>query len=770
MWMIEWVNVLLAYPFLSAIFTKSLVEWWFDFDILAPMDVSTILDSLNSPQRDAVCHANGHALVLAGAGSGKTRVLVHRIAWLVQAENISPFSVLAVTFTNKAAAEMRGRIESLLGIPASGMWVGTFHGIAHRLLRAHWDEAGLPQNFQILDSDDQLRTLKRLIREMGLDDSQWPAKEAQWYISARKDEGLRAGQIKLQPGQKNDVHVMQMIEIYRQYEMLCQQNGMIDFAEMLLRAKDLWEKRPDVLQHYRERFQNILVDEFQDTNSIQYRWIKLLAGETGRVFAVGDDDQSIYGWRGAKIENIHQYGRDFTPSETYRLEQNYRSTGNILKAANGLIENNTDRLGKELWTEDADGELIQVYSAFNEIDEANYIVDVIQERVKDGYQRSECAVLYRSNAQSRVVEESLVATGTPYRVYGGLRFFDRQEIRDVLAYLRLMMNRNDAPAFERIINTPTRGIGNKTLEVVRNVAREQSITLWQAVLNVIENKSLTVRAIGALEVFVNLITEHAELIEDLPLNEKIEHVVNASGLEAHYQKEKGERGQTRIENMKELVQAGSNFEAEDWQKEDENMDELSVFLAHAVLESGENQGDEWDDCVQLMTLHSAKGLEFKQVFICGVEEGLFPHKLSSDDPERLEEERRLCYVGMTRAMENLTLCYAEKRRIYGEDSYPKPSRFLKEIPQEHLHQVRVTGFAKQASHYQGAGTTSPYSETPEDDNGLKINLGQRVLHPSFGEGMVMNYEGEGRHARVQINFEEVGSKWLVMEYANLSLA
>jgi len=734
------------------------------------MDVSKVLDPLNSAQRAAVCHSSKHALVLAGAGSGKTRVLVHRIAWLVQAENISPFSILAVTFTNKAAAEMRGRIESLLGIPASGMWVGTFHGIAHRLLRAHWDEAGLPQNFQILDSDDQQRTLKRLIREMGLDDSQWPAKEAQWYINARKDEGLRAGEISLHPGQKNDIHLQQMIEIYRQYEVLCQQAGMIDFAEMLLRAKDLWLKRPDVLQHYRLRFQNILVDEFQDTNSIQYQWVKILAGETGRVFAVGDDDQSIYGWRGAKIENIHQFSRDFQPVETYRLEQNYRSSGNILKAANGLIANNTDRLGKELWTDDADGELIQIYSAFNEIDEANYIVDCIQERVNEGYKRSECAILYRSNAQSRVLEESLISTGMPYRVYGGLRFFDRQEIRDVLAYLRLMTNRNDAPAFERIVNTPTRGIGNKTLEVIRSTAREQNITLWQSVLSVIENKMLTARAIGALQVFVNLINEHAEIIGDLSLSEKIEHVVHHSGLEAYYEKEKGERGRARIENMQELIQAGANFEGEDWQQEDDNIDELSAFLSHAALEAGEGQADEWDDCVQLMTLHSAKGLEFKQVFICGVEEGLFPHKLSAEDPERLEEERRLCYVGMTRAMENLTLSYAEKRRIYGEDSYPKPSRFLKEAPQECLHQVRVTGFAKQASSYSGSGSTSAFTEAPQDDAGITINLGQRVLHPSFGEGMVMNYEGEGRHARVQINFEEVGSKWLVMEYANLSLA
>ncbi|MBN4080631.1 UvrD-helicase domain-containing protein, partial [Beggiatoa alba] len=610
---------------------------------------------------------------------------------------------------------------------------------------------------------------KRLIREMGLDDAHWPAREAQWYINARKDEGLRAGQIVLYPGQKDDIHLLQMIEIYKRYEALCQQAGMIDFAEMLLRAKELWQKRPDILQHYRLRFQTILVDEFQDTNSIQYEWIRLLAGETGRVFAVGDDDQSIYGWRGAKIENIHQYGRDFKPVEMYRLEQNYRSTGNILNAANGLIANNTDRLGKELWTDGAEGDLIQVYSAFNEIDEANYIVDSIQARVNEGYKRSECAILYRSNAQSRILEESLIATGMPYRVYGGLRFFDRQEIRDVLAYCRLMTNRNDAPAFERIVNTPTRGIGNRTLEVVRTIAREQNLTLWQAVQCVIQNKALTARATSALQAFVDLINDHAEAIKDLSLSETIEHVVHHSGLEAYYAKEKGERGRARIENMQELIQAGVNFREEDWQREDENMDALSAFLSHAALEAGESQADEWDDCVQLMTLHSAKGLEFKQVYICGVEEGLFPHRLSAEDPVRLEEERRLCYVGMTRAMENLTLSYAEKRRIYGEDSYPKPSRFLKETPQKYLYQVRASG-SVQACAYTGTQTPSHYAPIPQTDSGMNLSLGQRVHHPSFGEGMVLSYEGEGRHARVQINFEEVGSKWLVMEYANLSLA
>ncbi len=749
------------------------------------MDVSSILEPLNDAQRNAVCApssgAGANTLVLAGAGSGKTRVLVHRIAWLLQAEGLSPYSILAVTFTNKAAGEMRARLEDLVGLQAGGLWVGTFHGLAHRLLRAHWQEANLPQSFQILDSEDQLRALRRLIRDMGLDENQWPAKESQWFINARKDEGLRPD--KLTAGR--DVHLQYMIEIYKQYDAMCQRAGLIDFAELLLRAKELWVKRPDVLQHYQQRFKNVLVDEFQDTNSIQYEWLRLLVGEQNAMFAVGDDDQSIYGWRGARVENLHQFESDFKGVSLFRLEQNYRSTGTILDAANALIANNTTRMGKELWTAGSDGELIDLYAAFNDLDEANYIVDSIQKNIEQGQQRSDNAILYRSNAQSRVLEEALIQRGIPYRVYGGLRFFERQEIKDALAYLRLTANHDDDAAFERVVNTPTRGIGNKTIETLRNTARSSGMTLWQACAHILSTKELTARALNALEVFMNLIESMATESSPMPLHEKIEYVIHESLLYAHYEKEKGEKGQARLENLDELVQAGNYFAAEfkkaaesstdsdDAQTgtgsdidQNTNWDELSEFLSHAALEAGDAQADEWDDCVQLMTLHSAKGLEFKNVFMCGVEEGLFPHHRSADDSSRLEEERRLCYVGMTRAREKLVITYAEKRRMYGEEIYPTPSRFIKEIPTKFLQQIRMKGevsmpFAKK--------TTKPVSAVREKSiNYTGIRLGQRVNHAKFGDGVVLNYEGEGRHARVQVNFEMAGHKWLMVDYANLS--
>lgn len=726
------------------------------------MDVSPILDPLNDAQREAVCAPTGNTLVLAGAGSGKTRVLVHRIAWLVQAEGLSPNSILAVTFTNKAAGEMRGRIEELLKIPAGGMWVGTFHGIAHRLLRAHWQDAGLVQTFQILDSEDQKRAIRRLIREMGLDETRWPAKEAQWYINARKDEGLRPQHLEY----NNDPHLRHMIGIYQAYEQMCQRSGLVDFAELLLRAHELWLKHPELLQHYRQRFQHILVDEFQDTNTIQYAWLRLIAGDTGRVFAVGDDDQSIYGWRGARVENIHQFSKDFKQTETFRLEQNYRSTGNILAAANALIANNTDRLGKNLWTEGSDGELIKLYAAFNELDEAQFIAGGIQTWVEGGGARQECALLYRSNAQSRVLEEALIRADIPYRIYGGLRFFERQEIKDALAYLRLVANRADDASFERVINVPTRGIGGRTVATVREQAKESGVPLWQAVHNIIEHKELPSRALTALQTFVDLVEQMAATTQGLPLHEQIEHAIHASGLKVHYQKEKGEKGLTRLENLEELITAGRQYSGEDWDEETDEMDPLSAFLSHAALEAGEAQGDAWQDCVQLMTLHSAKGLEFKRVYLCGVEEGLFPHRLSVEEPGRLEEERRLCYVGMTRAMESLTLTYAEKRRLYGEDTYAKPSRFISEIPPEYLEEVRMQGVVTQLRNIrQRANINTAVVETEEAPNGIR--LGQRVAHTKFGEGVVLNYEGQGRHARVQVNFDYNGSKWLVMEYANL---
>ena len=738
------------------------------------MDVSAILDPLNDAQREAVCApssgAGSNTLVLAGAGSGKTRVLVHRIAWLLQAEGMSPYSILAVTFTNKAAGEMRGRLENLVGLQAGGLWVGTFHGIAHRLLRAHWQEANLPQSFQILDSEDQLRAIRRLIRDMGLDENQWPAKEAQWFINARKDEGLRPD--KLSAGK--DVHLQYMIEIYKQYDAMCQRAGLIDFNEMLLRAKELWEKRPDVLMHYQQRFRNVLVDEFQDTNFIQYEWLKLLVGENNALFAVGDDDQSIYGWRGAKVENLHQLQHDFKNVSVFRLEQNYRSTGTILAAANALIANNTTRMGKELWTAGSDGELIDLYAAFNDLDEANYIVDSIQKNIEQGQQRSENAILYRSNAQSRVLEEALIQRGIPYRVYGGLRFFERQEIKDALAYLRLIANRDDDAAFERVVNTPTRGIGNKTIETLRTTARSSGMTLWQAAAHLRSTQELTARALNALTGFMNLIEAMAEEADAMTLEQKIEYVIHESTLYVHYEKEKGEKGQARLENLDELVQAGSYFaaeaekqgEASNGEPGEDAWDELSEFLSHAALEAGEAQADEWDDCVQLMTLHSAKGLEFKNVFMCGVEEGLFPHHLSAEDPSRLEEERRLCYVGMTRACEKLVVTYAEKRRMYGDEIYPVPSRFIKEMPKKFMQQIRMKG-----------EVSMPFAKTSVEESiadyntndGSGFNLGQRVSHAKFGEGVVLNYEGEGRHARVQVNFEMAGNKWLMVEYANLSV-
>lgn len=722
------------------------------------MDVSYIIDPLNDAQRQAVCAPLSNILVLAGAGSGKTRVLVHRIAWLMQAENVSPYGILSVTFTNKAAAEMRGRIENLLGIPASGMWVGTFHGIAHRLLRAHWKEAELPKTFQIMDSEDQHRALKRVVREMGLDEKRWVPREAQWWINARKDEGLRAENIE----HKNDTFLKHMVEIYREYEAMCKRNGSLDFAELLLRAYELWAKRPDVLQHYQERFKNILVDEFQDTNTIQYAWIKILAGNNANVFVVGDDDQSIYGWRGAQIENIYKFSKDYKNAANFRLEQNYRSTGNILGAANALIANNTDRMGKELWTEGSDGELIEIYSAFNEVEEARYIVDKIATWIDQGGLRTENAILYRSNAQSRVLEEALMQSGTPYRIYGGLRFFERQEIKDAIAYLRLLTIKSDDASYERIVNVPTRGIGNKTIDLVRRYARANEVSMWQGTLKLIELGEISSRALSALQQFVDLICEMEVDLKEMELYEQIEHVIHQSTLIPHYEKEKGEKGRSRIENLDELVNAGRSFEQDDWEESD--VDKLTAFISHASLEAGEGQANEGEDSVQLMTLHSAKGLEFKQVFLAGMEEGLFPHSRSSEESGRLEEERRLCYVGMTRAMEKLTLSHAEKRRLYGEEKFAPASRFIAELPDEFTQHVRMQGSTMPASGY-----ATSYSVKKEKAvmQAAPVQLGQRVCHEKFGEGVVLNYEGEGRHARVQINFDDLGSKWLVMEYANL---
>ncbi len=718
------------------------------------MDVSHILDGLNDAQRDAVTAPLGSALVLAGAGSGKTRVLVHRIAWLLQVEQLSPWSILAVTFTNKAAREMRHRIETLLGMPMGGMWVGTFHGLAHRLLRAHWQEANLPQGFQILDSDDQFRMIKRIVRELNLDDSKWPPRQVQWFINNNKDEGRRADHLDA----AGDPYQRQMIALYREYEQACQRAGVVDFAELLLRAHELWRDRPYVLQHYRERFSAVLVDEFQDTNSIQYAWLRMLSGEQHKLFVVGDDDQSIYGWRGARVENIQEFQSHYPETKVVRLEQNYRSTGNILKAANAVISNNPTRLGKELWTEDADGEQIRVYGAFNEVDEARFVIDNLRESIEQGSARQDIAILYRTSAQSRLFEEALIQQGIPYRVYGGLKFFERAEIKDALAYLRLVANRHDDPSFERAVNQPPRGIGSKTIEAIRAHARDFSCSLWSASQDLLKGGRMTPRASGALQGFVNLIEETAFETKESELPEKLEEVLNRAKLREHFEKSRDGKGQDRIENLEELVNATRQFEVP---PDEEQLTGLDAFLAHAALEAGDNQAEAYEDSVQLMTMHSAKGLEFPIVFIGGVEEGLFPHSMSADDPERLEEERRLCYVGMTRAMQQLTLSHAESRRLHGSDTYPLPSRFLREIPPEVIQEVRAR-----------AQVSRPYSSAAGSLNMAEeitgFTLGQRVTHPKFGEGVVLNAEGQGNGARIQVNFETVGSKWLVVAYANLT--
>jgi DNA helicase-2/ATP-dependent DNA helicase PcrA len=716
------------------------------------MDVSDILSPLNDAQREAVAAENQNMLVLAGAGSGKTRVLVHRIAWLVRAEGFSPWSILAVTFTNKAAREMRGRIEEMLHVPAQGMWVGTFHGLAHRLLKAHWQEAGLPQNFQILDSDDQLRLVKRICRELELDESRWPPRQAQWYINAQKDEGLRPDHIEAPPG---DVFAHTMLQVYRAYETACERGGMVDFAELLLRAHELWLRSPVVLQHYQQRFRQILVDEFQDTNTIQYAWLRVLAGKNIPVVAVGDDDQSIYGWRGAKIENIQRFTEDFPATRMVRLEQNYRSTQTILRAANGVIAFNQGRLGKELWTSGETGEPITLYAGFNEQDEARFVVEQIEEWTSNGNERASVAILYRSNAQSRVLEEALIRALIPYRIYGGQRFYERMEIRTALAYLRLLLNRGDDAAVERVINTPPRGIGGKTLEVLRDCARSRDMSLWQAIACVSDEKLLPGRALNALQGFVTLVDELDSGTDDLLLEEVVEQVIQGSTLVEFYRKEKGEKGQARVENLEELVSAAKQFVAEEG-----DLSPLQQFLDNAALDAGDAQADEYEDSVQLMTLHSAKGLEFPLVFLVGMEENLFPHRMSIEEPGRLEEERRLCYVGITRAMEKLVITYAESRRLHGSETFNTPSRFIREIPAELLQEVRLhTSIARPVSSLMQA-------QVPD----TQLNLGQRVYHQIFGEGVVLNFEGRGASARVEVNFDTEGSsKWLVLQYANLQL-
>jgi DNA helicase-2/ATP-dependent DNA helicase PcrA len=720
------------------------------------MDVSGLIEALNPAQREAVCAEAGHYLVLAGAGSGKTRVLTHRIAWLNQVFDVPLYRVLAVTFTNKAAAEMRSRISTLLPDGARGMWVGTFHGIAHRLLRLHWQDARLPESFQVLDADDQLRLIKRVVADMQLDDNRFPPKQLVWWINAQKDAGRRPAAIQIAMG---DQFTRIQLQVYEEYEMRCQRSGLVDFAEILLRAHETLLNTPVLLDHYRQRFSQILVDEFQDTNNVQYAFIRLLAGERGQVFVVGDDDQSIYGWRGAQVTNMQKFLHDYPNSRTIRLEQNYRSSGNILAAANAVIAHNPERLGKKLWTDDRDGALIDLYTAFNEVDEARYVISQIQQVIGHGGRAADCAVLYRNNAQSRAIEEQLLSNALPYRVYGGQRFFERMEIRDAMAYLRLLSNPDDDAAFERAVNTPPRGIGERTLDELRRLARDAALSLWQAADLIQNQTTLNARAKNALIGFVHLIETLRAEREGLELYELFDNILEKSGLRVHYGKESKGELDSRVDNLDEWISVASRFSRRIVPDEEENLSELGAFLAYAALEAGEGQVEEGVDGVQLMTLHSAKGLEFPFVFLVGMEEGLFPSSRSLDEANRLEEERRLAYVGITRAREKLTLTYAESRRMHGMEMYGTPSRFIREIPEKLLNAIRP-----KVQRYATGGFGN--GRAMQEDTGA-FRLGQSVGHATFGEGVIVQFEGSGAHARVQINFSQAGSKWLVLAYAKL---
>ncbi|WP_184620814.1 DNA helicase II [Xanthomonas sp. 3058] len=727
------------------------------------MDVSHLLDHLNPAQREAVSAPPGHYLVLAGAGSGKTRVLIHRIAWLNEVQGVPNHGIFAVTFTNKAAGEMRHRTDLQLRNGSRGMWIGTFHGLAHRLLRLHWQDARLPEGFQVMDSDDQLRLVKRVVQSLELDESKYPPKQMSWWINEQKDEGRRPQHIQPEP---NDDWNEVRRQVYAAYQERCDRSGLLDFAELLLRAHELLRDTPALLAHYRSRFREILVDEFQDTNAIQYAFVRVLAGETGHVFVVGDDDQAIYGWRGAKVENVQRFLKDFPGAQTVRLEQNYRSSANILGAANAVIAHNPDRIGKQLWTDSGDGDPIDLYAAYNEVDEARYVVERARQWVRDGGSYGEVAVLYRSNAQSRALEEALISEQLPYRVYGGMRFFERAEIKDALAYLRLLSNRSDDAAFERAVNTPTRGIGDRTLDEVRRLARANALSLWEAAMLCTQENTLAARARNALATFLSLVGQlHAETAQ-MELAERIDHVLMRSGLREHWAKESrsGLDSESRTENLDELVSVASRFTRPD-DEDSQGMTELVAFLAYASLEAGEGQAQAGEEGVQLMTLHSAKGLEFPIVFLVGLEDGLFPSARSLEESGRLEEERRLAYVGITRARQKLVLCYAESRRIHGQDNYNVPSRFLREIPRDLLHEVRPKVQVSRTASL-GAARGGPVHGVVE---AAPIKLGANVEHPTFGGGVVVDYEGAGAHARVQVQFDEVGAKWLVMAYANLTV-
>ena len=718
------------------------------------VDVSEIFENLNEPQRNSVTSESKNLLVLAGAGSGKTRVIAHRVAWLIKAKNVNPHSILTVTFTNKASREMRGRIEGIVQEEMGNFWCGTFHGISHRLLRTHWEEAGLRKEFSILDSEDQYRVIKRVVKSMGLDDTKWPPRQIQWFINKQKDECKRSKDVDT----SDDYFAEKMTGIYKTYEELCERESLVDFGELLLRVYLLLKTNQEVLAHYQRRFSYILVDEFQDTNEVQYQFLKLLAEGGANFMSVGDDDQSIYGWRGAKSENINRFTKDFSETEIVRLEQNYRSTSVILNAANAVIKNNQGRMGKELWTDQKEGEPISIYSAYNEDDEARYIVGSIQNWISQGRSLDEVAILYRSNAQSRVLEEAILRDSLPYKIYGGLRFYERAEIKNAMSYLRLIYGREDDAAFERVINIPPRGIGAKTIDVIRAKASEKGLSLWKACEDLLENDLLPARAAQAIQGFMSSFNSLEEDTRDLNLREIVDMTIQRSGLIEYHQKEAGEKGRTRVENLSELVGAARDFEPDSLDDLEETA--LKLFIDHAALDAGETQASEQESAIQLMTLHSAKGLEFPLVFISGFEEGLFPHKLSIEDPSQLQEERRLCYVGMTRSMEKLFITHAEMRNLYGSESFNPASRFLREIPEELTLEVRTGGSVTRAPKKSSKALSGEIPET-------EFKLGQRVHHEAFGEGVILNYEGEGSNARVEVNFDSSNTKWLMVSYAKL---
>ena len=718
------------------------------------MDVSEIFESLNEPQRQAVTSDSKNLLVLAGAGSGKTRVIAHRVAWLIKAGGINPHSILTVTFTNKAAREMRGRIEGIVEQEMGNFWCGTFHGISHRLLRAHWEEAGLRREFAILDSEDQYRVIKRVSKSLGLDDTKWPSRQIQWFINKQKDECRRSKDVET----ADDYFAEKMNEVYAAYEELCERESLVDFGELLLRTYLLLKTNENVLDHYKKRFRHILVDEFQDTNEVQYQFLKLLCEGEGHIMSVGDDDQSIYGWRGAKSENINRFTKDYKNTEIIRLEQNYRSTSIILGAANAVIENNQGRMGKELWTEQKEGEPISIYSAYNEDDEARYVVGSIQNWMEQGRDLNEVAILYRSNAQSRALEEAILREGLAYRIYGGLRFYERAEIKNAMSYLRLVFGREDDAAFERVINIPPRGIGAKTLDIIRSRAQKIETSLWKACQDLLETDGLTPRASQSVEGFLSDFEDLEIETKDLPLRDLVDHVIQRSGLIEYHKKEAGEKGRTRVENLAELVTAASDFEPEPLDDAEEIP--LKLFIDHAALDAGETQASDHESAIQLMTLHSAKGLEFPLVFITGFEEGLFPHKLSIEEADQLQEERRLCYVGMTRSMERLFIVHAEMRNLHGTETFNPPSRFLREIPEELTLEVRTGGSIPRRNTLSGKVSKGEVPDT-------EFKLGQRVFHEVFGEGVILNYEGQGSNARVEVNFDSSKTKWLMVSYAKL---